>query len=182
MTGVAYSNKQIELFSDSLGYDLLSKLFWFAANLQGNELIHIPVDFKANEEFKSIFKAEYAESNLGLFLINYHCIQLSPKEIKAIMEQKIFDETTVGVPLNLPDEYPYEYWDLKNKLTVKKFSKYLFLSGNRDVFMNLAETSLNLIIDNEDIKYCHLQLHYHKDMDENTYKSDGITFRFWNNS
>ncbi len=49
------------------------------------------------------------------------------------------------------------------------------------MFLDLSETCKNMALIDEDIEDCNFYNHEHKDSYENTYKSKGLTFRFWQN-
>jgi hypothetical protein len=100
---------------------------------------HTPV--LATKEIRSWYNI--GKYDLDLVLFNYHILQIRPKEIKRVINSLTYlpgKEINLMSKSTLLNDYidTWNHWRLKRLLNTKAFSKYLAVSGNRDILLYLA--------------------------------------------
>lgn len=165
-------------FANSTGYVLLTELFSIAAELNQDELIYLPLDFAYMDGYKTYFTGMPEFHYTSIVVMNYNRLQISTKDLKVALGIKAYacDQTERGI--HLQAEY-IERWKTRRRLTVKTHGKVLIISTNGDSFIDMAHSCDSLTGYNDDAKYNQYPAHMHHDRDENTAKSLGITFYYW---
>ncbi len=179
ITGLFDYRKDVMVFADNNGYSILEKYFLLASNSIENDIFYIPVNFKGDDEFKDIFDSESDEYNLSIVIVNYNCVQLNSKELVQVLKSKNFVEEQKQIELKIDKDYNYDYWEIKDKLTVKKYSKFLIIYANKEMLRDLAMACRLMFVEDKYLECSNFNAHVHRDSIENTYKSLGLTFRFW---
>ncbi|HEU6438290.1 MAG TPA: hypothetical protein VE028_12630 [Nitratidesulfovibrio sp.] len=169
------------ILGDSEGHAFLAKAFSCAALLPQGEFIHIPVTFTPNAELKSMFPWQ-ENTFLDIILANYCSLTLSRKQAQKNLACKSCVEEIVERVEGIPC-YKYDQpWILHGRLTTKRVKKHLLVSTNRDMYLAMAWSSLEMTtIPDEDASNDYAA-HAHFDWDDATSKSPGLTLRYWYNS
>ncbi len=183
IVGIIDKTDDVMVFADVDGFTLLSKYFYMASSTNENFIYHIPVDYKPNDVFKIMTEGFVVENNLSIVIVNYNSTQLGPSNVSEILKSKNYSENLYTQNVDISGVYNFNNWEIERKLTVKQHSKFLFIYGNKEMFLDLAETCKRMAVMDEDVELddCNFFNHEHKDSFENTYKSLGLTFRFWQN-
>ncbi len=181
IVGLVDNTENVMIFADSDGFTVLSKYFYMASATNENFVYHIPVDYKPNDDFKSMTEGFTVENNLSIVIVNYNSTQLRPSKVTEILKIKNYTEKLFSTDVNIHKDYNFNDWEIERKLTVKQHSKFLFIHGNKEIFLDLSQTCKDMAVIDEDIdiEECNFSRHAHKDGYENTYKSKGLTFHFW---
>ncbi len=156
---------------------MLTKLLLMAAELKKDELIYLPADFAYIEGIK-VFHAGMREYYTAIALINYSQLQISAKDLKTALSIKTYTCGITERSAHLPAGY-IPGWKTRHRLNVKTNGKTLLISTNEDGFVDMAHSCDSLTVYNDDAKYNDYPAHMHHDMDENTVKSLGINFYYW---
>lgn len=171
-------NDFVMILANGSGYQFLAECFSIAAELQQNELLYLPVQFKGNDEFTETFS--YFDYNLDIICTNYCETQISPKEIENVLQKKVYAQQSITRSANINKSF-IDSWKTDRRLTVKIHKKNLFITTNRDGFSALAYGADHLAAYGDDVKYNTYPPHDHFDWDENTSVSTGVTLYYWHN-
>jgi len=165
-------------FANSTGYMLLTELFSIAAELNQDELIYLPLDFAYMDGYKTYFTSMSEFHYTSIVVINYNRLQISAKDLKVALGIKTYACDKTERRIHLQAEY-IERWKTRHRLTIKTHGKVLIISTNGDNFIDIAHSCDSLTVYNDDAKYNQYPAHMHHDWNENTAKSLGITFYYW---
>lgn len=163
------------ILSNGSGFNFIRDCLLIAANLQEDELLYVPIQLKTNE-----FDGYYNDLKYykGLCFRNYCKAQISSKELGKILTSKPQEETIINITPILEAKY-IESWKTEKRLTVKEFKENLLISTNKDGFVNLANGAHHFSDWGDDTDNNKYYGHRHYDLFENTLKSIGITFNYW---
>jgi len=169
------------IFSNGTGYSAMTAIFALATSLEINELIYYPLNFKHMDAF--IIEDVDENHYKGIVIQNYIVSQLDAKDISAALKIKTYKEEKLIRSDSYSDEFR-ERWETRRKLTVKTAGQLLILSSEKEVFTSMAQSCAVLAEygDDNDIDLKKYTPHQHHDWKENTSKSKGITFYYWQNS
>lgn len=165
------------ILSNGNGYSLLTKFFASAITLEDNEIAYLPLQFRYKKAYEKSFP-ELENHCSGIVIFNYTTTQISTKDITAVLKSKPVKEEPVFRTEDFSSEFP-DHWKTQRRLTVKKHGRTLIISGNKDIFTSLAQSSDRLADYGDDAQFNDFPPHMHHDWDENTAHSVGITLYYW---
>jgi len=166
------------LLSNGTGYSALTDFFALATSLEKDELIYYPLEFSHMESYLKEFPDEIHYK--GIVIQNYIVSQLDAKDISAALKIKTYKEEKLIRSDSYSDEFR-KRWETRRKLTVKTAGQLLILSSEKEVFTSMAQSCAVLAEygDDNDIDLKKYTPHQHHDWKENTAKSKGIIFYYW---
>ncbi len=163
------------VWGNGSGYKLLTECFLIAAELLKNEILYLPVSYRASEEFTETFQGY--EYNYNIICTNYCETQMSPKDIEDILKIKVWTEEVIQRNPKINTRF-IDRWKTNKRLTVKIHKKNMYISTNRDGFQALSHGAYNLTAYGDDYIEDYLP-HMHYDWGENTSTSVGLTLYYW---
>ncbi|MCY6958549.1 hypothetical protein [Clostridium brassicae] len=164
------------VLANSIAYKFLRKLFILASSLNFQEIIYIPTNSIALNEYRDIFK--YGIFDMDIVLVNYHATQLKSKEIlKAIKMKRGFTEYFKEIFVEDNNLIYPDYWLTDQKLSTKRLKNILIISTNRDVFLKFA-CDVDSMIETEDSEQYNFDYHLHEDF-IGTSKDNGFNFLYY---
>lgn len=171
------NNGYVLIWGNGSGFQFLAECFSIAAELRKNEILYLPTQFKANDEFSQVFSS--CDYNLNIVCTNYCETQISPKDIEKVLKVKVYSEEIINRDPAIKTDY-IERWKTDRGLTVKIHKRNMYISTNGDGFSSLSSGACNMA-EYGDNYYNDFLPHVHYDWDENTSKSVGVTFYHWHN-
>lgn len=137
------------ILANADGFCFLRDLFLIAAkNDKEDSIYYVPIpkrDYKspimAIQEIRSWYNI--GNYDLDLVLFNYHCAHFDVKEVKKIITslKYLSSETiTIEPDRNLIQQYieEWKYWKNQKTLTTKAYSKFLIISTDNQMLLNLS--------------------------------------------
>ncbi len=167
----------IMIWGNGSGYQYLAECFSIASELNKDEILYVPSQFKAGHKFVQTF--DNCDYNLSIVCTNYCEIQISPKDIDKILRAKVYTEQIIYRSPTTRKEF-IERWKTDRRLTVKIYKRGLYISTNKDGFSSLSFGACN-IAEYGDNYYEDFLPHAHYDWNENTSASVGVTLYHWHN-
>lgn len=167
------------IWGNGNAYRFLSQCLAVAAELQNNELLYIPVQFEASEDFRYIFDG--CDYSLNIVCTNYCETPISIKDIERALQIKGCEEQIISRTATVNCEY-IERWKTERRLTVKTHRKYIYIATNRDGFLSLSQGAHRMRAHDDANSYDGFLPHIHFDWEENTSVSLGVTLYYWSNS
>lgn len=167
------------ILSNGTGYSSLSEIFKICFKLRENEILFYKFNFLYNDDFLNRFgdKENYYS---GFVASNYCSSRFSTKNIIKAINTSYYKTDEIEINDKRQPQF-IDHWKTKNRLNVKAHGKLLFFSTNSDGYMTLANSYDILAEYGDDIQFNDYSPHQHHDWEENTAKSIGITFYYWQN-
>ena len=164
----------VMIWGNGSGYQFLAECFQISAELNKNEILYLPIQFKANENFKETFPD--CDYNLNIICTNYCEIQISPKDIENILPVKVYSEQVINRSPTINTDF-IKSWKTNRRLTVKIHKRNMYISTNKDGFSSLSRGACKMAEYGDD--YYDFLPHTHFDWAENTSASVGVTLYHW---
>lgn len=164
----------VMIWGNGSGYQFLAECFQISAQLNKNEILYLPIHFKANENFKETFSD--CDYNFNIICTNYCEIQIAPKDIEKILQVKVYSEQIINRSPTINTEFIYR-WKTYRRLTVKIHKRNMYFTTNKYGFSSLARGAFHLTKYGNN--YYDFLPHEHFDWDENTSSSTGVTLYHW---
>lgn len=165
------------IMTNGTGYGFLAEIFRLSTTLKKNEIFYIPFNFKYIKEYEEFFCSSRKHYS-GFVAFNYCTAQLNLKDIRRAINTKTCKCSEIYLSDDTKTDY-VDWWKTDRRLTVKQDGSLFSIATNADGFKALANSCENLADYGDDIEYNQYAPHMHHDWNENTSKSEGITFYFW---
>ena len=178
ITAIGDGKGNCYIFANGSGYKLLTDLFAICAELRKNEFMYLPLNFAYLGGYRAYFVDMPEAHYTGIGMVNYCDLQLSTKDMLSALNTKIYKTEKAGQVPHLPKKH-IDPWKTKRRLTIKTQGKALIISTNGDGFIDLAQSCNRLTEYGDDAKCNDYSPHMHHDWKENTSKSAGLTFYYW---
>lgn len=168
------------ILGNGKGHAFLADTFACAASLRQGQFIHIPASMVPNKELCEMFPAPF-NIFLDMVLLNYCSLTLNSKEVVASLAANSRWEGRVWVKPVQEEVYPRKEQSLRHKLTVKRVHKHLIISTNGDILRHMSNDSREMINIPDASTSNYYPEHFHYDWNEPTFRSAGMTLRYWYN-
>lgn len=176
------------MLANAEGFAFMRDLFLIAAQRkEPNIMFYVPRP-RLNEETPAMAISEIrswykiGEFDMDLALCNFHYLHIGPKEVKKVIQSlRYIPKYTVRIE---PDSAvlssyidKFEYWQLKNVLHTKAYSKMLIISADSEVLLHLAYQADGFTGIEDDVRH---NFHAHSHADRiGTSENNGLNFFYY---
>ncbi len=177
---VLSEGKNVNLYSNSKGYELLSHYFYLASNLDSNVIYYIPLNDNIPPKLKYNISPYVNVHNYNIVIVNHSYTRLKSKTLIDLLKSKSYTVSngTIEVEQKIEEINLNELYSYKSKINIKVRGKYLIISTNCELFRYLALRAHHMVIDDNDIENPTF-FHTHPVDIEATYKSLELSYFYW---